>query len=603
MATRGHSDLSRNDTAKRNISRNPFFDGAAHLRRKQKDNFFQPKLTVSAPGDKHEKEADAMADHVTSAITKNAEGVQRKCKECEEEKVQPKRSDAGEIRRAVKEEDDETMGKVQRQEMEDDRDTIQKKDEEKDEEVNRKDSGSTNTQNHIAPQSMVQQLMGSKGGGTKLPSRTRNEMGASFDADFSGVNIHTDTRAAEMNDQLHAHAFTHGKDIYFNRGKFDPNSSSGKHLLAHELTHVIQQQSGVARKLIQRQIVFGSGYSGFPDTSSEVKKARDGKWNPTTIDFSTNAGRSGGGQGAKDLPELLGLIAKQGKGSITTLGIIGHSNSRALGLSGDVHSQGVPLTGLITKATLDSNKAAIDAVKDRFAAGATITLYSCNSGGISNGLADVVSEAFGVCVKGFANDVLWCITFNDSPLKITSRGNVFYENPNDPAAGIGLHPSCSSFHKKVTDLHPDITSCKGKKSEEKKACIDPNDIPVVLAGNFLPPIFDETEAPDAGAINAKTDETTAHISTVEGLKLGDGLVWGTWHLRGRVTRLQQLLALHGFFTRADGMFGPKTKFALNTFQSVHDITTGDIVDSRTADVLEGRTNNICPPGKVPFLTA
>jgi len=598
MATRGHSISTHSDTAKRNIYRKPFFEGAAHLRRKQKDNFFQPKLAVSAPGDKHEKEADAMADHVTRSISKNAEAVQRKCKQCEEdEKVQPKRKDVADISTAAKE-DDEVTRKVQRQSVDDDREAMQKKDDEKDE-LSRKE----NTQNEAAPQSIVQHLMESKGGGSKLPSRTRDEMGSSFGADFSGVNIHSDTRSAEMNEELHAHAFTHGNDIYFNRGKFSPDSSSGKHLLAHELTHVVQQNSGLAKKSIQRQIVFGSGYSGFPDTGSEVRKAKDGKWNPTTIDFSTNAGRSGGGQGAKDLPELLALIAKQSKGSITTLGIIGHSNSRALGLSGDVHSQGVPLTGLITKATLDSNKAAIDAVKDRFAPGATITLYSCNSGGISNGLADVVSEAFGVCVKGFANDVLWCITWNESPLKVTSRGNVFYENPNDPLAGAGLHPSCSSFHKKVTDLHPDITSCKGKKSEEKKACIDLNDIPIVLAGNFVPSMFQDAEAFEARGGNVEGIVTTTSIGTVEGLKLGDGLVWGTWHLRSRVTRLQQLLGIHGHFTRPDGMFGPKTKFALNTFQSLHDITTGDVVDSRTADVLEGRSNNVCPPGKVPFLTA
>jgi hypothetical protein len=51
-----------------------------------------------------------------------------------------------------------------------------------------------------------------------------------------------------MNKQLHAHAFTHGSDIYFNNEKYSPESFSGKHLLAHELTHVVQQSSGLSHK-------------------------------------------------------------------------------------------------------------------------------------------------------------------------------------------------------------------------------------------------------------------------------------------------------------------------------------------------------------------
>src|SRR5690606_10069691 len=55
------------------------------------------------------------------------------------------------------------------------------------------------------------------------------------------VNIHTDSQAVEMNKSLGAQAFTYGNDIYFNQGKYNPDSASGKHLLAHELTHTIQQ--------------------------------------------------------------------------------------------------------------------------------------------------------------------------------------------------------------------------------------------------------------------------------------------------------------------------------------------------------------------------
>ena len=62
-----------------------------------------------------------------------------------------------------------------------------------------------------------------------------------------------------MSSQLGAKAFTHGKDIYFNEGNFQPNTSEGKHLLAHELTHTIQQGDGGGR--MQRLVEVAGGAS------------------------------------------------------------------------------------------------------------------------------------------------------------------------------------------------------------------------------------------------------------------------------------------------------------------------------------------------------
>ena len=89
-----------------------------------------------------------------------------------------------------------------------------------------------------------------EGKGNVLSEDTLTEMSSSFGNDFSGVRIHTDSESTRLNKQLNAQAFTHGNDIYFNEGKYDPDSKSGKHLLAHELTHVVQQQA--APKTIQR---------------------------------------------------------------------------------------------------------------------------------------------------------------------------------------------------------------------------------------------------------------------------------------------------------------------------------------------------------------
>lgn len=99
-----------------------------------------------------------------------------------------------------------------------------------------------------APAGMDARLNSSKGGGAPLPADTREKMESGFGTDFSKVNIHTDKDAVEMNEQVGARAFTHGNDIYFNKGEYQPNTSGGDHLLAHELTHTVQQGGGVQKK-------------------------------------------------------------------------------------------------------------------------------------------------------------------------------------------------------------------------------------------------------------------------------------------------------------------------------------------------------------------
>jgi hypothetical protein len=70
------------------------------------------------------------------------------------------------------------------------------------------------------------------------------EMQGSFGYDFSNVNVHSSAESGALNQQLGSKAFTTGQDIFFNEGAYEPNSSSGKELLAHELTHVVQQGTG-----------------------------------------------------------------------------------------------------------------------------------------------------------------------------------------------------------------------------------------------------------------------------------------------------------------------------------------------------------------------
>ena len=91
---------------------------------------------------------------------------------------------------------------------------------------------------------------GARGGGHSLDHGTRGHMESAFGADFSGVRIHHDTRADGLSQALSARAFTTGKDVFFRQGEYSPGTSSGRELLAHELTHVVQQNGpGVQRKM------------------------------------------------------------------------------------------------------------------------------------------------------------------------------------------------------------------------------------------------------------------------------------------------------------------------------------------------------------------
>ncbi len=170
----------------------------------------QCKLTVGEVDDPYEKEADETADHVINA-EKNG-----------------KDSNAGNGKNQL------TSNTVQKK-------AIFESEEEPEVKpgIHRKPAGSGSAT--VQP-SLQSRLSSQKGKGSSLPSHEQSAMGNAFGHDFKDVRIHTDPEASGMSNELHAQAFTHGSDIYFNEGKFDTKSEKGRHLLAHELTHTIQQQ-------------------------------------------------------------------------------------------------------------------------------------------------------------------------------------------------------------------------------------------------------------------------------------------------------------------------------------------------------------------------
>lgn len=98
-------------------------------------------------------------------------------------------------------------------------------------------------------QAQINEIMSNKGSGQRLDDNTRSFMEQRFGYDFSHVRLHTDSYAARKSNELNAEAFTIGRDVFFNAGRYEPSTTQGKRLLAHELTHVVQQEY---RPYIQR---------------------------------------------------------------------------------------------------------------------------------------------------------------------------------------------------------------------------------------------------------------------------------------------------------------------------------------------------------------
>lgn len=171
----------------------------------------QKKLAIGVINHSKEAEADTMAGQVMRMPEQPL--LQRKCADCEEERLQRKPLTS------------QTPPFIQTQ---------------------------GESSGHTASTALSNQIASTRGGGNALPESTRNFMESRFAADFSDVRIHTGSDASSMSTALNAQAFTVGRDIYFNEGKYTPDSDTGKRLLAHELTHTLQQ--GGVQRMIMRTV-------------------------------------------------------------------------------------------------------------------------------------------------------------------------------------------------------------------------------------------------------------------------------------------------------------------------------------------------------------
>ncbi len=257
----------------RQFSRSPEREGQRSFF--ETDHSVQPKISVGRAGDKYEHQANTMADKVVQTLnnrqaTHETPGpenlVQSKCEACTKDedlntKLQMQAEEEPELQTQIEEEEpvqmQEEEEQMQRQTEEEETVQAQLEDEETLSPMLQARFDSPAKANLGLQQTLAQ----SSGQGFSLGDSNRHAMEAAFGADFRGVRIHTDARAVQMNQQLGAQAFTHGRDIYFNHGKYNPGTSRGQHLLAHELTHVIQQNG--QQNNLQRKLRVEGGYPNY----------------------------------------------------------------------------------------------------------------------------------------------------------------------------------------------------------------------------------------------------------------------------------------------------------------------------------------------------
>ena len=313
MSYRSRLYNHRNPQSPESENKKPFFSGKHESNDHNKKNaFFQAKLSVNAPGDQYEQEADTVANAVVNnkaakpAIKQKqissvqrlstsmedeklstndqrmerdkedkVKGVQRMPADAEKEKEKPvqkmgdpkkeedKMKNVQRMPADAEKEKDKPVQKMNGPKKEEDKMKNVQKMEGPEKEKEKKDVSQPLQKKPVSGASTASPDVSAKiestsGKGNAMPAKTLHEMNTSFGTDFSDVKIHNDPEATNISCELNAQAFTHGSDIYFNEGKFNPDTNAGKNLLAHELTHVIQQNSSAMQPAIQRRL-FVSG--------------------------------------------------------------------------------------------------------------------------------------------------------------------------------------------------------------------------------------------------------------------------------------------------------------------------------------------------------
>ncbi|MCI0337073.1 MAG: DUF4157 domain-containing protein [Acidobacteria bacterium] len=199
--------------------------------------FLQAKLEVNQPGDRHEEEADRVADMVMrmpepgplTPPNGSSSSMQRKCAACASgQGLCPKCAEEERLER--KPVASPITHFIQRQvglEPEEEESLAQTK--------------KVHSSAPLVSHSVENYVNSIRGSGQPLSQPVRAYLEPRFGYDFSEVRVHTDSRAAESARKVNAQAYTVGRDIVFGARQYDPETDQGRRLLAHELTHTLQQ--------------------------------------------------------------------------------------------------------------------------------------------------------------------------------------------------------------------------------------------------------------------------------------------------------------------------------------------------------------------------
>jgi hypothetical protein len=174
-----------------------------------------------------------------------------------------------------------------------------------------------------------------RGSGQPLPGRVRGPMEQQLGADLDGVRLHTDARADQLSRSLQAQAFTTGSDIFFRRGGYAPGSAAGRHVLAHELAHVAQQQLGTGQPTVQRFIA--SVNHGLRDPKGKPKDDY-GTYRSLDVALADGGGEVYTGPNTAEQGGRLDQLAGEARGiqlkEKENLYLVGHGSKNLIGVIG-----------------------------------------------------------------------------------------------------------------------------------------------------------------------------------------------------------------------------------------------------------------------------
>lgn len=382
---------------RKRLNREEYFAKYPDTRAKKASNFVpnpNKQVALSSPGDASEKQADDVADKVmrqqeVGNISATTENVQTYARSYDENSHDEQHSSYGELNENYQDEfhsSYDVSAFIARQVF--------------DRAIDQQSEEAANSPEFEAG------LQNSTG--TSMEPEVQADMEESFGQDFSDVKIHQGNKANELSESINAKAFATGNDIYFKEGAYNPKSSEGKRLLAHELTHTVEQggQKGSTKRKINRY-----SWDDFTSDVGGVYDATAGK----VVDYASDKVQEGAETIVNRLApgllpflrsDIVASIKDKIFGSIDTYLAAQISKVSNLGITGWINSTfGAILSGINNSAAYDTSMALAKAAQSIITTGKELTGQAFNSfvtflKGVGKSISSVVSDLLGPAIDG-----------------------------------------------------------------------------------------------------------------------------------------------------------------------------------------------------------